>query len=72
MTRASRLNINNILDKLSPEERANVMKVMMHDPDKYLGRWVGNITPQRAASSITNIRRRLPGEYTSLRVKSLD
>ena len=72
MTRASRLNINNILDKLSPEERANVMKVMMHDPDKYLGRWIGNITPQRAASSITNIRRRLPGEYTPLRVKSLD
>lgn len=72
MTRASRTNINNILDKLSPEERANVMKVMMYDPDKYLGRWVGNITPQRAASSITNIRRRLPGEYTPLRVKSLD
>lgn len=73
MTKASRLNINNILDKLSPEERANVMKVMMYDPDKYLGRWLGNITPQRAASSIRNIRRRLPGvEYTPLRVKSLD
>lgn len=72
MTKASRLNINNILDKLSPEERANVMKVMMYDPDKYLGGWLGNITPQRAAVSIRNIRRRLPGEYTSLRVKSLD
>lgn len=72
MTRASRLNLNNILDKLSPEERANVMKVMMYDPDRYLGRWIGNITPQRAASSITNIRRRLPGEYTPLRVKSLN
>ena len=72
MTKASRLNINNILDKLSPEERANVMKVMMYDPDKYLGKWLGNITPQRAASSIKNIRRRLPGEYTPLRVKSLD
>lgn len=72
MTKASRLNINNILDKLSPEERANVMKVMMYDPDKYLGRWLGNITPQRAATSIKNIKRRLPGEYTSLQVKSLD
>ena len=73
MTKASRLNINNILDKLPPEEKANVMKVMMYDPDKYLGRWLGNITPQRAASSIRNIRRRLPGvEYTPLRVKSLD
>lgn len=72
MTKASRLNLNNILDKLPEVERANVMKVMMANPEKYLGRWIGNITPTRAASSITQIRRRLPGEYTPLRVKSLD
>ena len=28
MTRASRLNINNILDKLSPEEKANVQMML--------------------------------------------
>lgn len=71
MTKASRLNMNNILDKLPVEEKANVLKVIMGNTDKYLN-VLGNITPAKASGIIRGIRRRLPGEYTPLRVKSLD
>lgn len=71
MTRASRLNLDNVLSKLTETDRANVLKVIMNNPDHYLN-VPGNITPAKAGSMISTIRRRLPGEYTSLRVKSLD
>lgn len=71
MTRASRLNLENVLNKLPDNEREMVMKVMASDPDHYLYS-IGNITPSRAGSMISTIRRRLPIKYTPLRVKSLD
>jgi len=72
MTKASRLNMNNVLDKLPNSEREMVLKVIASNPDHYLGT-IGNITPGSAGSMISTIRRRLPGvEYTPLRVKSLD
>lgn len=72
MTKASRLNMNNVLDKLSDSEREMVLKVIASNPDHYLSA-IGNITPSRAGSMISTIRRRLPGvEYTPLRVKSLN
>lgn len=71
MTKASRLNMDNVLSKLSDNEREMVLKVIANDPDHYLN-VLGNITPAKAGSMISTIRRRLPVEYTPLRVKSLD
>ena len=71
MTRASRLNMDNVLSKLPDDEREMVLKVIASNPDHYLN-VLGNITPSKAGSMISTIRRRLPIEYTSLRVKSLD
>lgn len=71
MTRASRLNMDNVLNKLSDNEREMVLKVIASNPDHYL-RTIGNITPAKAGSMVSTIRRKLPIEYTPLRVKSLD
>lgn len=71
MTRASRLNMDNVLNKLPDNEKEMVLKVIASNPDHYLN-VLGNITPAKAGSMISTIRRRLPIEYTPLRVKSLD
>ena len=69
LMKPSRINIDNLLNRVSEQEKIEILKVMQQNPDKYFaGDYNGFIiTPQRAASKIRNIRKSLLGkDYTSL------
>ena len=70
MTKASRTNLNNVLNNLPENEKIAVLKVMSSNPSKYYEA-LGNITPARAGSSIRTIRRQL-GFNGSIRTQHAD